>query len=330
MPLQKLNAFTKKVQDLADKPNATMTAAEVKAQFDAAPDEVRVYLNQLIDALKSTAEGDSGADNISVTAIADIAGTTVQELLESLKALDDSNKAYLLGQIQGIVLGQIPDNSITLEKLAFSIASTASDVSLSDEGNYYTSENTEGALQEVGLELDTLKSDTDNKVLSVRDAIVGKGGTVTQVGEVPTASELVEGVSGLPTANRTGTPSLLNPTNLSLDNTDKTLLTISGTNLVLKSISVLGTYYAGGSSPEYVYSQMSMTITIDGVVVRPTTLQYPFAYNTDGSALNNGNMTEVYVFEDVEFSTLSISAKMTNATYNNQLNIYTWVMYHVL
>lgn len=53
----------------------------------------------------------------------------------------------------------------------------------------------------VQSELDILKSDTDNKVLSVRDAIVSKGGTVTQMGDVPTAIELVEGVESIKTSS---------------------------------------------------------------------------------------------------------------------------------
>lgn len=118
MPLEKLLEFTQKVSDLSDKPNATMSAAEVKAQFDAAPDEVRVYLNQLIDKLQSVTDGDSGADNIGVTSISGLTGDSVQELLEALKTLDDSNKAYLLSQIQGVTLGQIPDGSLTDVKLS--------------------------------------------------------------------------------------------------------------------------------------------------------------------------------------------------------------------
>ncbi len=57
----------------------------------------------------------------------------------------------------------------------------------------------------VQTELNNLKSDTDNKILSVRDAIVSRGGTVTHVGEVPTASELVNGVSSIPNRLEPGT-----------------------------------------------------------------------------------------------------------------------------
>lgn len=99
MPLEKLNGFTKDVSDLADKPNATMTAAELKAQFDAAPDEVRIYLNKLIDALSKTTDGDSGADNVKATTISGLSGSTVQAILESLKDYTDN---ILSGEIGAI------------------------------------------------------------------------------------------------------------------------------------------------------------------------------------------------------------------------------------
>jgi hypothetical protein len=78
----KLVSFTKDVSDLADKP--ALNPSELKAIFDAAPDEVRVYLNKLIDALKLTTAGDSGAKNIGATAILGLGGTDVQTILESL------------------------------------------------------------------------------------------------------------------------------------------------------------------------------------------------------------------------------------------------------
>lgn len=106
MPLEKLNSFNKKVSDLADKP--LMTSAELKAQFDAAPDEVRVYLNKLIDSLLKTTSGDSGAKNIGATGINGLTGSNVQALLESLKAEQDR---LAIGNIQNINL-TVDQNSI--------------------------------------------------------------------------------------------------------------------------------------------------------------------------------------------------------------------------
>lgn len=81
---EKLVSFTKKVSDLADKPS--LNASELKAQFDAAPDEVRTYLNKLIDALTKTTSGDSGAKNVGATNISGLTGSDVQSLLESLNS----------------------------------------------------------------------------------------------------------------------------------------------------------------------------------------------------------------------------------------------------
>jgi hypothetical protein len=47
--LQKLLAFTKKVADLPDRPS--LNSAELKAQFDAAPEELRQTFNKLVDDL---------------------------------------------------------------------------------------------------------------------------------------------------------------------------------------------------------------------------------------------------------------------------------------
>lgn len=82
MSFNKLTAFTKKVADLAD--DVQGNPAELKADFDAAPEELRSYFNNLIDALKSTAGGDSGAKNLGATAITNLTGTDVQSLLEDL------------------------------------------------------------------------------------------------------------------------------------------------------------------------------------------------------------------------------------------------------
>jgi hypothetical protein len=84
---QKLLAFTKKVSDFAD--HVTGNATANKAQFDAAPEELRTYFNILIDDLKSTSSDDSGAKNIGAKSITDLSGSDVQSLLESLKTLVD-------------------------------------------------------------------------------------------------------------------------------------------------------------------------------------------------------------------------------------------------
>jgi hypothetical protein len=79
---EKLNSFTKDVSDLADHP--IIDPVVMKAQFDAAPNEVREYLNKLIDVLLRTTAGDSGAKNIGATNITGLTGTDVQTILEDL------------------------------------------------------------------------------------------------------------------------------------------------------------------------------------------------------------------------------------------------------
>lgn len=110
MPFKKLPQFTKKVADLPDTPNNQLTAQEVKEYFDAAPNEVRVALNALVDALQSETIGDSGAKNIGVTPLSGGSPDNVQEVLEWLKT-----------QLDNATAGEIPDGSITLAKLAFNI-----------------------------------------------------------------------------------------------------------------------------------------------------------------------------------------------------------------
>lgn len=90
MAFDKLNSFSKKVSDLSDKPALTPTA--LKAQFDAAPEELRASFNALIDALKQTTSGDSGAKNIGVSAISGVNGTDIQTVLGSLATSLDNQK----------------------------------------------------------------------------------------------------------------------------------------------------------------------------------------------------------------------------------------------
>jgi hypothetical protein len=97
---EKLNSFTKKVADLPDQP--TLDAAALKAQFDAAADEVRQYLNKLIDATQKTEDGDSGADNIKMTTISGLSGNSVQAVVESLKASVDA-KVVASGESMSVI-----------------------------------------------------------------------------------------------------------------------------------------------------------------------------------------------------------------------------------
>jgi hypothetical protein len=80
---EKLNSFTKDVSDLADRP-ALGSAAALKAHFDAAPDEVRQYLNKLIDSLQSQAAGDSGAQYIGSAIVPGLNGTNIRDQLASV------------------------------------------------------------------------------------------------------------------------------------------------------------------------------------------------------------------------------------------------------
>jgi hypothetical protein len=87
MSFNKLTAYTQKVADAAD--TITGNPAAAKAIFDAAPEEIRTYFNNLVDGLKSTTSGDSGAKNTGATAITGLTGTDVQSLLEGLKTYSD-------------------------------------------------------------------------------------------------------------------------------------------------------------------------------------------------------------------------------------------------
>jgi H-type lectin domain len=102
---EKLVSFTKDVSDLSDKP--VLSPAELKAQFDSAPDEVRQYLNKLIDALQKSTAGDSGAKNIGATSISGVTGSDVQSVLEGLKTYADGKYLSMAGQKVEIIEGTV-------------------------------------------------------------------------------------------------------------------------------------------------------------------------------------------------------------------------------
>ena len=80
---RKITGWTLPVSSLDDKPK--MTAAALKAAFDANTNQIKPALNGLIDDLLST----DGAGNIGTRAISGVSGTTVQTMLAALKALID-------------------------------------------------------------------------------------------------------------------------------------------------------------------------------------------------------------------------------------------------
>lgn len=96
MPItsRKITAFAKKVADFPDRPGGTITAAEIKAQFDSSPEELRVAHNGAMDDLTSTTAGASGAHNVGSAAISGLTGATVYEQLTGLKGFADSATAH--------------------------------------------------------------------------------------------------------------------------------------------------------------------------------------------------------------------------------------------
>lgn len=106
---------------LIQSPSPPMQWKDLQAWWDSSPEELRLAIVGIIDDLISAVDGASGADNIGatpITGVGDETTNTVQKILEALKALDDANRTYLLTQIQGIILGQVPDGSITDMKLS--------------------------------------------------------------------------------------------------------------------------------------------------------------------------------------------------------------------
>jgi hypothetical protein len=101
MSFNKLASFAKDVSDLADQP--ALTPAQLKAQFDAAPNELLQYYNSLVDALKKTTSGDSGAENIGSANIPYVTGATVYAQLVFLKdwllTKADANNVYTRAEI---------------------------------------------------------------------------------------------------------------------------------------------------------------------------------------------------------------------------------------
>lgn len=85
---RKISTYAKDVSNLSDTPNDDgITAAELKAVFmGAAKEEIKTAVNGIIDDLIATADGASGADQIGMTAVSGLDGTTPQAIVESLNS----------------------------------------------------------------------------------------------------------------------------------------------------------------------------------------------------------------------------------------------------
>lgn len=90
MELTKLDDDLDVIQKLDDEPNdvAGLTAAELKAMFDSAPNAIKAYIN----------------------------GTLIPGIVALLEALDNGKASR--AELQGVVLNQIPDGTVGTSKLA--------------------------------------------------------------------------------------------------------------------------------------------------------------------------------------------------------------------
>jgi len=75
---------------------------------------IALYINVYVAMLTATTDGASGADSVGATTPPGMTGATMQALLEELKTLVDN-----------VVLGQIPDGTITAAKVAADVATQA-------------------------------------------------------------------------------------------------------------------------------------------------------------------------------------------------------------
>lgn len=105
MPFQKLNDDLNIISKLADEPNDVggLTAAQLKEKFDAAGNAIKEFINTIFIAQLEN----SGATNIGIKPIEALPeAVTIQTALENITA-----------QLANVVIGQIPNLSITSEKI---------------------------------------------------------------------------------------------------------------------------------------------------------------------------------------------------------------------
>ena len=101
------------VSTLDDRPNDTggLTAAELKAKFDADSGTLKTYLN---DVLIPFLEGTSAAESLGITTIPGFSADNIQTALEQI-----------VQAMQDVTQGSVTDGSITLTKLAAEVTAIA-------------------------------------------------------------------------------------------------------------------------------------------------------------------------------------------------------------
>ena len=101
------------VSTLDDRPNDTggLTAAELKAKFDADSGTLKTYLN---DVLIPFLEGASAAASLGITTIPGFSADNIQTALEQI-----------VQAMQDVTQGSVADGSITLAKLATEVTAVA-------------------------------------------------------------------------------------------------------------------------------------------------------------------------------------------------------------
>ena len=101
------------VSTLDDRPNDTggLTAAELKAKFDADAGTLKEYVN---DVLIPFLEGTSAAENLGIATISGFSANNIQTALEEI-----------ISAMQEITQGSVADGSITLAKLAAEVTAIA-------------------------------------------------------------------------------------------------------------------------------------------------------------------------------------------------------------
>jgi hypothetical protein len=133
MALQKMGNFTFNHVNQTDE--LGLTADEAKEKFDSRGEELKTALNNAVDALNATADGNSGADNVGATPVEGWPGSSVQAIMESAKSDIAGHKAVAAVQ-----------------------AHLAKNIAIEDTGGLFTATHVEGALGELFTSVSNGKS----------------------------------------------------------------------------------------------------------------------------------------------------------------------------